>query len=187
MGQLGWHVSHCHIREHVNLIAYACLEQKFLNQGVGKNWTAHFMQRHFNCIKMIDSHLLERLHAQAITKTQMAAIKWLPCIQLDQRQLLGLTKLDFSLVVKSVRALLLHAHRKDHGITKRLVPMKFHSYCYHLCRWNINTTSHYFWHFIPTWGYSSLLPWGIFLAIHPSIGLFIIASQGWYFWHFIPT
>ncbi|KIJ99200.1 hypothetical protein K443DRAFT_65933, partial [Laccaria amethystina LaAM-08-1] len=46
MGQLGWPENHRRIREHVNLIANARLGQKFPNEGVGKNWTARFMQRH---------------------------------------------------------------------------------------------------------------------------------------------
>lgn len=176
-GQLGWPENHCHIRQHVNLIAYACLEQKFPNQGVGKNWTAHFMQRHSNCIEMIDSHL-ERLHAQAITQTQMAAIKWLPCIQLDQRQLLQLTTLDFNLVVKSVSALLLHAHRNDHGITQRLLPMKISQLLLPFVQMK---HQHYLPLFLAFHSYLRLFiiaSLGIFLAIHPSIGLFIIASQG---------
>jgi hypothetical protein len=65
MGQLGWPENHRRIREHVNLIANARLGQKFPNEGVGKNWTARFMQRHSDHIKMVDSRPLERLHAQA--------------------------------------------------------------------------------------------------------------------------
>jgi hypothetical protein len=65
MGQLGWPENHRRIREHVNLIANARLGQKFPNEGVGKNWTARFMQRHSDRIKMVDSRPLERLRAQA--------------------------------------------------------------------------------------------------------------------------
>jgi len=45
MGTCGFPLSHHRLKEQVDQIAHAQLGNKFPIQGVGKNWTAHFMLR----------------------------------------------------------------------------------------------------------------------------------------------
>ena len=59
MGARGFAPSHRRIKEHVDRIARARLGNKFPPEGVGKNWTARFMLRHSERIKMADSRPLE--------------------------------------------------------------------------------------------------------------------------------
>jgi len=73
--------------------------------------------------------LLKGCMCRPLTPMQIAAIgisfmTWLPHIKFNQRQLWGLMKLDSTLVVKSTSASLLHTHRKDHSISKMVVPKK---------------------------------------------------------------
>jgi hypothetical protein len=58
-------VSHRHLKEHVDQIARARLGSKFPTQGVGKNWTARFMLRLSDRIKMVDhAHLKTSVDVQ---------------------------------------------------------------------------------------------------------------------------
>ena len=69
MAAQGWAVSHRRLKEHVDLIANARLGDKFPSLGVGKNWTAHFISRHSEQIKMSDSRPLEDKHGRAVNPT----------------------------------------------------------------------------------------------------------------------
>jgi len=66
MGARGFPLSHRRIKEHVNRIARARLGDKFPAQGAGKNWTARFMLRHSERIKMADSRPLEDKRGRAV-------------------------------------------------------------------------------------------------------------------------
>jgi len=66
MGACGFAPSHHRIKEHVDRIACARLGDKFPTQGAGKNWTACFMLRHSERIKMADSHPLEDKCGRAV-------------------------------------------------------------------------------------------------------------------------
>jgi hypothetical protein len=66
MGQRGWPLSHRRMKEHVDRIARARLGDKFPPQGVGKNWTARFMLRHSDRLKMADSRPLEDKRGRAV-------------------------------------------------------------------------------------------------------------------------
>jgi hypothetical protein len=69
MGVQGWPVTHHRLKEHVDLIAAARLGDKFPSLGAGKNWTAHFILRHSDRIKMSDSRPLEDKHGRAVNST----------------------------------------------------------------------------------------------------------------------
>jgi len=66
MGARGFPPSHRRIKEHVDRIAHAWLGAKFPPRGVGKNWTARFMLRHSERIKMADSRPLEDKRGRAV-------------------------------------------------------------------------------------------------------------------------
>jgi len=66
MGARGFPPSHRRIKEHVDRIAHARLGAKFPPRGVGKNWTARFMLRHSEHIKMADSRPLEDKRGRAV-------------------------------------------------------------------------------------------------------------------------
>lgn len=69
MALQGWPVSHRRLKEHVDLIAGARLGDKFPSLGVGKNWTARFILRHSDRIKMSDSRPLEDKRSRAVNPT----------------------------------------------------------------------------------------------------------------------
>jgi len=66
MGTRGFPLSHRRLKEHVDRIARARLGRKFPTQGVGKNWTARFMLRASDRIKMADSRPLEDKRGRAV-------------------------------------------------------------------------------------------------------------------------
>ena len=66
MGARGFPLSHRRLKEHVDQIARARLGSKFPTQGVGKNWTARFMLRLSDRIKMADSRPLEDKRGHAV-------------------------------------------------------------------------------------------------------------------------
>ena len=66
MSACGFPLSHRRLKEHVDRIACARLGSKFPTQGVGKNWTACFMLRVSDRVKMADSCPLEDKHGCAI-------------------------------------------------------------------------------------------------------------------------
>jgi len=72
MASQGWPESHRRIKEHVDRIARARLGAQFPSIGVGKNWTARFMLRHSDQIKMADSRPLEDKRGRAINPTANA-------------------------------------------------------------------------------------------------------------------
>jgi len=66
MGERGWPLSHRRIKEDVDRIAHARLGSKFPSGGVGKNWTARFMLRHSDRLKMADSRPLKDKRGRAV-------------------------------------------------------------------------------------------------------------------------
>jgi hypothetical protein len=66
MGARGFPLSHRRLKEHVDRIACARLGSKFPTQGVGKNWTARFMLRVSDRVKMADSRPLEDKRGRAV-------------------------------------------------------------------------------------------------------------------------
>jgi hypothetical protein len=73
MASQGWPESHRRIKEHIDQIAQARLgTQKFPSTRVGMNWTAQFMLRHSDQIKMADSRPLEDKRGRAVNLTANA-------------------------------------------------------------------------------------------------------------------
>ncbi|KAG1856512.1 hypothetical protein C8R48DRAFT_566952, partial [Suillus tomentosus] len=46
MARQGFSLSHNRLKEHVDGVCQAQLEDSFLESGVGKNWTQHFVEKH---------------------------------------------------------------------------------------------------------------------------------------------
>ena len=66
IGDWGFPLSHRRLKEHVDSICQAHLEDPFPVGRVGKNWTDHFVEKHSEAIKMLWSQPLERKHGQAV-------------------------------------------------------------------------------------------------------------------------
>jgi hypothetical protein len=52
IGNRGFPLSHRRLREHVNGILHTRLGDEFPKEGVGKNWTARFVEKHSKRIQM---------------------------------------------------------------------------------------------------------------------------------------
>jgi hypothetical protein len=66
IGNRGFPLSHKRLKEHVDTICRARLGALFPAEGVGKNWTNHFVEKHSDAIKMSWSRPLETKRGRAV-------------------------------------------------------------------------------------------------------------------------
>jgi hypothetical protein len=66
IGNRGFPLSHKRLKEHVDCICRARLGELFPIDGVGKNWTDRFVEKHFKAIKMTWSRPLETKRGRAV-------------------------------------------------------------------------------------------------------------------------
>ena len=66
IGNRGFPLSHKRLKGHIDTICRACLGALFPAEGVGKNWTDHFVEKHSDAIKMSWSRPLETKRGRAV-------------------------------------------------------------------------------------------------------------------------
>ena len=69
MGDRGFPLSHRRLKEHVDEICHARLDNQFPETGVGINWTHRFAEKHSDRIKVSRSRALETKRGRAVNPT----------------------------------------------------------------------------------------------------------------------